>query len=87
MPLRRLSLHGLALAATLATLYLLVGPTAQFSSDEGAAVLQARAVQDGGWFLDHPFPEVDPDGRWFPLEKSAARPDGFAPLPKQLLYP
>lgn len=65
---------------------LVAGFDGVFSSDEGAGILQARAVDDG-WSIQHPFPEVDPEGRWHPLEKSARTNDGgYAPLPKKPLY-
>jgi len=63
-----------------------VGADGVFSSDEGAGIIQARSVGEG-WSDPHPFPEADPDGAWYPLEKAGRTPDGgFAALPKKPLY-
>ena len=74
---------GLFLVAILA----FVGDTTSLTSDSGVAVVQARSLTAGdGWIVEHPFPEVDPDGRHFPIEKSDRGANGFAPFAKHPLY-
>lgn len=64
-----------------------VGWDGVLSTDEGAAIAQARSLGDNqGFGIAHPFPEADPTGMAFPYEKSATADDGFAPLPKKPLY-
>lgn len=84
LPLRA---HLAALGAVLLALLPLVGTGASFSADEGAAIVQARSLSEGrGWVVEHPLPEVDPDGRHYPLELSARGPKGTAPFAKHPLY-
>lgn len=92
-PARRLAgaplpVHAAGLALLLLVLVPVVGTTANLSADEGAVAAQADHLADGdGWTFDHPFPEVDPDGTAFPLEKSTQGDGGFAPFSKHPLYP
>jgi hypothetical protein len=80
--------HLLALAAILLLLVPVVGTSQSFIADEGAAVIQARSLAaGGGWIVEHPLPEVDPDGRWYPVVNAESGADGFAPLGKHPLYP
>lgn len=80
-------LHAGALGLILVIALLLVGKESVFSSDEGAGLAQMESVADGRWGVEHPVPEIDPRGRWFPLEKSApATEGGYAPLPKKVAY-
>lgn len=79
--------HLAALAVVLLALVPLVGTGSSFSADEGAAILQARSLADGGgWIVEHPLPEVDPDAVHYPLELSERGPDGTAPFAKHPLY-
>lgn len=83
---RSLWVHAVALGLVLAAAVVATGFHGVFSSDEGAGILQAQAVHHG-WSIDHPFPVADPEGRWYPLEKSGrTHGGGFAPLPKKPLY-
>lgn len=77
----------LALALVLVVGFAVVGTPASFSADEGAAIVQVRLLNDGSWTMAHPAPEVDPSGRWFPLEYSVRVDDGFAPYVKHPGYP
>ena len=84
MPVRA---HAAALAVVLLALVPVVGTSASFSTDEGAAIVQARSLSRGdGWIVEHPLPEVDPDGRHYPLELSERGPRGFVPFGKHPLY-
>ena len=79
--------HLLALALVLAAAAAVVGTDASFSADEGAAITQARSLADGGgWIVEHPVPEVDPDGDLYPLELSARGSKGVAPFAKHPFY-
>ena len=79
--------HLLALAIVLLALVPVVGTNASYSSDEGAAVIQGRSLASGdGWTVPHPLPQVDPDGRMYPLINSARGSNGFAPLAKHPAY-
>ncbi|MDQ4133850.1 MAG: hypothetical protein M3179_11755, partial [Actinomycetota bacterium] len=79
--------HLAALAVILFALMPLVGTDVVFSADEGAAALQAESLARGdGWIVDHPLPDVDPEGRFYPLENSARGAHGSAPFAKHPLY-
>lgn len=79
--------HVGALALVLLALVPLVGTTASFSTDEGAAIIEAQSLARGhGWVVPHPFPAVDPDGRHFPLELSEHGRNGFVAFGKHPLY-
>src|SRR5215217_2863163 len=76
--LRPLRAHLAALAVVLLALVPLVGTSASFSTDEGAAIVQAHSLSDGrGWLVEHPLPEVDPEGFHYPLELAERGPRGF----------
>jgi hypothetical protein len=80
--------HLLALAAILLLLVPVVGTSQTFLADEGAAIIQSRSLAEGdGWIVEHPLPEVDPAGDWYPIGKSERGEKGFAPLGKHPAYP
>ncbi|MCP5028165.1 MAG: hypothetical protein GY929_17955 [Actinomycetia bacterium] len=82
------SAHVIALGFVIALITLFVGVDSVFSSDEGAALHQARFLVDyGKWGLPSTFPEVDPAGQWFPLRLSHVVDGGMAPLAKRPAYP
>lgn len=75
--------HLLGLALVLLAMVPVVGTNASFSSDEGAAIIQARSLASGdGWIVPHPMPEVDPEGRMYPLVSAERGSNGFVPLAK-----
>lgn len=79
--------HLLGLALVLLALVPVVGTDASFSSDEGAAIIQGRSLASGdGWIVPHPMPEVDPEGRMYPLVSAERGSNGFAPLAKHPVY-
>lgn len=79
--------HTVALALLLIALVPVVGTSSSFLSDEGAAIIQGRSLASGeGWIVPHPMPEVDPDGRFYPLVNSERGRHGFAPLAKHPAY-
>ena len=79
--------HLAALAMVLLGVMGVVGTGASFSADEGAAIIQATSLSDGGgWTVPHPMPDVDPTSVNYPLELSARGPDGRAPFGKHPLY-
>jgi hypothetical protein len=79
--------HVVALAVVLLALVPVVGTDASFSADEGAAIVQAKSLSAGrGWLVEHPLPQVDPEGRFYPIELSHAGRDGVAPFAKHPLY-
>jgi hypothetical protein len=82
-----LRFHLLGLALVLLVAVPIVGTDASFSSDEGAAIIQGRSLASGGgWIVEHPMPEVDPDGRMYPLISSERGSNGWAPLAKHPAY-
>ncbi|MCB1260378.1 MAG: hypothetical protein KDB33_08325 [Acidimicrobiales bacterium] len=86
--LRRLLPDVLALTAIMAVALAFVGTSSLFSSDEGAALAQANVLDaTGGWLVAHPFPEIDPDGRWFAFYRPDGGPAQFAPYAKHPSYP
>lgn len=79
--------HLAALALMLLALVPVIGTSSSFLSDEGAAVVQGRALASGrGWIVREGLPSVDPEGRYYPLVNSERGTRGFAPLAKHPLY-
>ncbi len=82
------------IAAHLAALFLVlvagavfVGTHASLSSDEGAAIVQARQLAEHDtWIRPHPHPELDPEGRNYPYALPERGEKGFAPFAKHPLY-
>jgi hypothetical protein len=84
-----LGAHVAALALVLLALVPLLGTSRLFSADEGALDAQTHLLADGkGWFLDHPRPDLDDDGRLFPIHLSDidAGGDRGAPFAKHPVY-
>ena len=80
-------MHLLGLALVLLVAVPIVGTNASFSSDEGAGIIQGRSLASGdGWIVDHPMPEVDPEGTMYPLISSERGSKGWAPLAKHPVY-
>lgn len=64
--------HHAGLLALLLALVPVVGFGAVWSADEGALLYQAAALEAGdGWEFDHPFPEADPTGTYYPVHLSS----------------
>lgn len=79
--------HAAMLAVAMLVLLPVVGWHGVLSTDEGAAIAQARSLSSNGSFgMSHPLLEADPSGAHFPFEKSAASDGGYAPLPKKPAY-
>ena len=79
--------HLAMLALVLMSALVMVGTSTVFSADEGAAIVQARSIADGdGWIVEHPLPELDPDGVAYPIELSEQGEDGVAPFAKHPAY-
>ena len=81
--------HVLTLLVVLLVMLPVLDVHWQWSADEGAVLAQAQQLADGGgWRFPVPFPEVDPQGEWFPIHLSERAADGqwvsYAKLP---LYP
>ena len=82
-----LGAHAAALALVLLALVPWLGSSRLFSADEGALQAQAHVLADGeDWFIDHPRPDVDPDGRSFLLHLSTPGEDASAPFAKHPVY-
>ncbi|MFN8039393.1 MAG: hypothetical protein U0Q07_09300 [Acidimicrobiales bacterium] len=65
-----------------------VGTGASFSSDEGAAIVQAKHLAAGqGWILENPFPALDPTGERSFLALSDHGANGTAAYSKHPTYP
>ena len=79
--------HLVALAVVLVVLVPVIGTSASFSADEGAAIVQAKSLAAGhGWLVAHPVPQVDPTGAAYPLELSGRGSNGTAPFVKHPAY-
>lgn len=82
-----LAVHAVVLAVVLAAGIALVGGGGGFLPDEGAAILQARTLEEtGSWTVPHPLPEVDPEGEAFPIRHATPGEEGWAPLAKHPTY-
>lgn len=79
--------HVGALALLLAVVLPFMSPQSAFTSDEGAYALQQRALAEGSWAYDYPAGELDPDGRYFPLNQADRGTDAFYPYVKHPAYP
>lgn len=78
--------HAALAAALLAVAALWIGPGSSFTSDEGASVLQAQALEHGKWVVADPLARLDPAGSHYPVELAAGGAKGYAPLGKHLFY-
>lgn len=84
----RLALHAAALAVALGAALLATAPGVSFTSDEGAAIVQARMLEHGqGWRYTNPLAKADPAGRAQPFPHGDAGRKGLAPYAKHPLYP
>ncbi len=80
--------HVVALAAVLLVGLWLTAPLVAFSSDEGAAVVQAQMLRDGhGWHYHSPIRSIDPEDQARPFVRGDHGNLGVAPLAKHPLYP
>ena len=83
-----LAAHAAVLAVLLVSLVPVIGTSASYSPDEGAVVHQVRSLAAGdGWILEHPWGELDPAHRFYPLGSSSQGEDGRAPFAKHPAYP
>lgn len=84
----RLWVHTAALAVVLAGLVLVSGPGVAYSSDEGAALLQARILEDtGSWLYRSPLAHLDPEDDARPFLRGDQGEAGMAPYAKHPAYP
>lgn len=60
--------HALAYGALLVALLPALHVDTPFSPDEGLYAVQVRTLEQGSWAYDYPHADIDPEGRWFPLE-------------------
>lgn len=80
--------HTAALALVLLAALALSRPGVAFTSDEGAAILQARVLEDtGGWTYEDPLAEIDPEGEARPFLRGDLGTEGLAPYARHPLYP
>ncbi|HET8931743.1 MAG TPA: hypothetical protein VFN21_13865 [Acidimicrobiales bacterium] len=85
---RSVWVHSFVLLGLLVALVPIIGLRGQTLNDEGAAMAQVQLLnQHHTWFMPNPFPEADPDGSAFPLDRSTQGEHGFAPLIKHPAYP
>lgn len=83
-----LPIHAALLALLLAILVPLLDDGSMMSADEGAMLAQLEVLDtSAAWALPNPYPEVDPEGRWFGFEKSDRSGDEFYPYAKHAVYP
>jgi hypothetical protein len=82
-----LPLHLCVLAAALVLCAWYTRPGFGWTSDEGAAILQADLLDHGTWIYANPVPEVDPEGVLSPFPIGDHGSKGLAPYGKHPLYP
>lgn len=83
-----LTAHAAALAVVVAVFVGVAGTQGTVSADEGAAIAQARLLDDEGrWVDSNPLPALDPGGRGYFLHLAEKAPGGRSPLAKRPLYP
>ena len=75
---RRLWKHAAALLVLLVVLIPVVGTRSAFVTDESYVVIQLDTIEETGvWALDHPMPEVDPEGAAFGLHGATRYEPGY----------
>ncbi len=80
--------HAAALFVVLLCGLLLTRPFVAYSSDEGAALLQARQLASGmGWLYQSPISSIDPEDQARPFVRGDKGTKGVAPYAKHPLYP
>jgi len=80
--------HVLAALVVAVGIVTLTGSGAIVNADEGAALLQGHVVHErGAWGMDNPNPELDPDGRWFPVDLTLRDGVHWYPYTKHVVYP
>ncbi len=80
--------HAVGLLIALLALLWATNPSMAYTSDEGAAILQARHLEvEGRWIVDPVLPEVDPEQRAQPVPNASQGPEGRAYFAKRPLYP
>jgi hypothetical protein len=81
-------MHAVLLAIALAAILPITRPGVAYTSDEGAAILQARLLRNtGDWIETYPLQAVDPTGAARPFPKAAVGSKGLAPYAKHPAYP
>ncbi len=64
-----------------------IGTSYSFTSDEGAAIAQARQISDHGtWIVPHPLPQIDAQNRYYPYVPAEVGTKGVAPFGKHPAY-
>ena len=86
-PRRRLLVHVVIYALALLAILPFMRVNTAWSVDEGLYVYQVRALQEGAWNLDYWASSIDPDGRWFPLNRNEQYGDSYYPFIKSPAYP
>lgn len=85
---RPLGAHVAVLAVVLLIGLLVSGPRVAYTSDEGAAVLQARLLEhDGTWLYRYPLTALDAEDGARPFVRGDLGTKGLAPYAKHPLYP
>jgi hypothetical protein len=84
---RPLVVHAAVLAVLVVALLPLMTPSGSFTSDEGAYALQERALARGDWAYEYPAADLDPEGRYFPVNLADEGDGGFFPYVKHPAYP
>jgi hypothetical protein len=84
---RRLLVHVVVYAMALLAFMPFMRVNTGWSVDEGLYVYQVRALQQGDWNLNYWASSIDPDGRWFPLNRNEQHGDSYYPFIKSPAYP
>jgi hypothetical protein len=83
-----LVVHVIALLVVLVVGFALTAPRVAYSSDEAAALVQARQLESGaGWYYRYPWASIDPEDAARPFVRGDAGTKGVAPYAKHPLYP
>ncbi|MDQ4132021.1 MAG: hypothetical protein M3179_02190 [Actinomycetota bacterium] len=79
--------HVGALALLLLIALPFMTPRGSFTSDEGAYALQEQALAEGTWEYEYRAADIDPEGRYFPLNQSQELNGRYYPYVKHPAYP
>ena len=82
------AVHVAALATILLAVLVVIRPHIAYSSDEGAAILQARLLRSTGhWLINDPVARLDPKALARPIPRADVGVKGRAPYGKHPFYP
>ena len=85
-PSRALVRHAIAAGVVLVAVSWFVGLPGYLFIDEAAFHAQLEVLDDGGWTVERPFGDLDPDQRHVPMARAHVVEGGYAPFAKHPVH-